>query len=360
MRTDRYTFDNFSVDYSNEEAIKAVKLFAENFGRGTCPCPVVIYGKSWTGKTHLLRAAENLIRSNHPQKNILYITAQQFCDELICAIQKGEKRGFTQKYINLDVLIVDDVQYFSGKIQTSEEFSRLLDELYDKGAAILLSLDCEINNSRLTERICSRLSQGLMVEIGVSRPNPSNLQDNNKTGIKNMAKITSAEASKILKKLNEELNSVMRKEEQSKDFLAALGEDPETVRPKYDYADTSKKIAEIETKIRLLKHSINVFNTTTIVPEINMTIDQALIYIPQLSKKCNKLWEMMNKLPKTRENAAMYGRGNSIIDYRYINYDVDEVKRDYYWWKNELDVAQLQLDLVNSTFQLSVDASVIE
>lgn len=72
-----------------------------------------------------------------------------------------------------------------------------------------------------------------------------------------MVQLTSAEAAKILKKLNEELSSVMRKEEQSKDFLAAMGEDPETVRPKYDYEDTSKKIDEIETKIRLLKHSIN-------------------------------------------------------------------------------------------------------
>lgn len=57
-----------------------------------------------------------------------------------------------------------------------------------------------------------------------------------------MVQLTSAEAAKILKKLNEELSSVMRKEEQSKDFLAAMGEDPETVRPKYDYEDTSKKI----------------------------------------------------------------------------------------------------------------------
>lgn len=115
----------------------------------------------------------------------------------------------------------------------------------------------------------------------------------------------------------------------------------------------------IETKIRLLKHSINVFNMTTTVPKLNMTVDQALIYIPQLSKKCNKLWEMMNKVPKTRESANMYGRGNSIIDYRYINYDLKEVEQDYYKCRNELDVAQLQLDLVNSTLRFSIDDSVI-
>lgn len=175
-----------------------------------------------------------------------------------------------------------------------------------------------------------------------------------------MVRMTCAEAAKLLKKLNEELNSVMLKEEHSKDFLAALGEDPETVRPKYDYETTSRKIGEIERKIRLLKHAINVFNTTTVVPGIDMTVDQTLIYIPQLTRKCNKLWEMMNKLPKTRENAAGYGRGNPVIDYRYINYDVEKVESDYYKWKSLLDCAQLQLDLVNSTLDLSVEDSVME
>lgn len=175
-----------------------------------------------------------------------------------------------------------------------------------------------------------------------------------------MVQLTSAEAAKILKKLNEELSSVMRKEEQSKDFLAAMGEDPETVRPKYDYEDTSKKIDELETKIRILKHSINVFNTTTIVPEINMTVDQVLIYIPQLTKKCNKLLDMINKLPKAREIATGFGRASSIIDYRYINYNTEQVERDYYKCKSELDRAQIQLDLVNSTVQLSIEESVVE
>ena len=175
-----------------------------------------------------------------------------------------------------------------------------------------------------------------------------------------MVKLTSAEAAKILKKLNEELSSALRKEEQGKDFLAALGEDPESVRPKYDYEENNKKIDEIETKIRILKHSINVFNTTTVVPEINMTVDQVLIYIPQLTKKCNKLWEMMNKLPKAREATPGYGRNNSIIDYRYVNYDIGKVENDYYKCKSELDRAQIQLDLVNSTVQLSVEESVVE
>ena len=175
-----------------------------------------------------------------------------------------------------------------------------------------------------------------------------------------MTNMTSAEAAKVLRKLNEELNSVILKESQSKEFLAALGEDPETVRPAYDYADTNEKINVLERKIRLLKHAINVFNTTTVVPKIDMTIDQALVYIPQLTKRCDKLRVMMDKLPKTRESAYTFGRGNAVIDYRYVNYDIEEVMRDYNKYKIELDCAQLQLDLVNSTLLLSVDDAVLE
>lgn len=102
-----------------------------------------------------------------------------------------------------------------------------------------------------------------------------------------MVQLTSAEAAKILKKLNEELSSVMRKEEQSKDFLAAMGEDPETVRPKYDYEDTSKKIDEIETKIRLLKHSINVFNTTTKRIQLHVISRMIIIIYCQKKKRMN-------------------------------------------------------------------------
>lgn len=175
-----------------------------------------------------------------------------------------------------------------------------------------------------------------------------------------MAQVTSAEAAKILKKLNEALSSVISKEEQSKDFLAALGEDPESVRPDYDYAATSRKIEELESRIRALKHAINLFNTATVVPKTDMTVDQVLIRIPQLTKKCEKLWQMMNTLPKVRENASGYGHNSAIIDYRYTNYDIGQVEKDYYACKSELDCAQLQLDLVNSTLPITIDDSVIE
>ena len=91
-----------------------------------------------------------------------------------------------------------------------------------------------------------------------------------------------------------------------------------------------------------------------------MTVDQALVYIPQLTKRCNKLWAMINKLPKTRVNASGCGHNSPIIDYRYLNYDIKQVESDYSKYKSELDNAQLQLDLVNSTVRFSVDDRVIQ
>lgn len=170
-----------------------------------------------------------------------------------------------------------------------------------------------------------------------------------------MLQCTSAEANKILKKLNEKLDLALRREKQSKEFLAALGEDPETVRPNYDYAETAAEIDTLENNIRILKHSINVFNITTIVESLDMTIDQVLIYIPQLKKRCDKLLDMLSKLPKAREEAAGFGRSKVVIDYRYINYDIAEVEADYNKYKKKLDFAQLQLDSVNASLPMQID-----
>ena len=88
-----------------------------------------------------------------------------------------------------------------------------------------------------------------------------------------MIQCTSAEVAKLLRGLNEKLSLLLSKENQSKEFIAAINEDIESVRPQYNYADTQKEIEKIEQHIRTLKHSINVFNITHIVPEFNMTID---------------------------------------------------------------------------------------
>ncbi len=167
-------------------------------------------------------------------------------------------------------------------------------------------------------------------------------------------KITSAEAAKLLRKLNEELTSLQMHERDCRDFLAALGEDVESVRPEYDYAGTQERINELEGKIRTLKHAINIFNITHIVDGFDMTIDQMLVYIPQLSHKRDKLYSMKNKLPKVREGVG-FGKGGNIIDYRYVNYDISAVSRDYELVADTLSRAQTAIDLLNSTATLEVE-----
>ena len=144
-------------------------------------------------------------------------------------------------------------------------------------------------------------------------------------------KCTSAEAGKMLRKLMEEKSSIEMREHNGKEFLAAVGE---------------------ERKIRKLKHALNVFNSTTVIPEFDMTIDEMLVYIPQLTAKKNKLSSMKDKLPKVREQNRM---NSSILDYRYLNYDVVEVAAEYEKATDTLAKAQNALDAVNMTMTLDIE-----
>lgn len=167
-------------------------------------------------------------------------------------------------------------------------------------------------------------------------------------------RMTSAEAAKLLRKLNEELDNVLLMEQQSREFLASIGEDVESVRPAYDYEMVQNQIESLEARIRQVKHAINSFNLVQEVPGFGgMTIDQMLVYIPQLSRRKAKLSLMQQRLPKQRERVS-YGRGSQIIDYSYANYDLETVKADYEKVSEELAQAQTALDLVNTTAQLEI------
>lgn len=167
-------------------------------------------------------------------------------------------------------------------------------------------------------------------------------------------RMTSAEAAKLLRKLNEELDNVLLMEEQSREFSAALGEDVESVRPAYDYAQVQEQIEELEVRIRQVKHAVSSFNLAQEVPGFDgMTIDQMLVYIPQLNRRKVKLFRMQQRLPKQRERVS-YGGGSQVIDYSYANYDLEAVKADYEKVSEELSRAQTALDLVNTTAQLEI------
>lgn len=166
---------------------------------------------------------------------------------------------------------------------------------------------------------------------------------------------TSAEAAKLLRKLNDEYDALLFKEERSREFHAAVGEDVESVRPAYDYEKTQKELDELEDRIRRLKHAIHRFNITHQVPGFDMTIDEMLIYIPQLTRRKNKLAVMKSKLPKERV-AERLGTAGNIIDYIHINYDLKKIEADYEKVSEELTKAQLSLDTVNGaeTFEFEL------
>ena len=164
-------------------------------------------------------------------------------------------------------------------------------------------------------------------------------------------KYTSAEAGKLLKKLNDEQRSILLREYNGKEFLAAVGEDVESVRPDYDFVKIQTELLEVETKIRKVKHALNVFNSTTIVPEFGVTIDEMLVLIPQLTARKTKLAQMKDKLPKVREQART---NSSILDYRYLNSDINEVAAEYEKTADTLAKAQNALDAVNTTKTLGI------
>ena len=167
-------------------------------------------------------------------------------------------------------------------------------------------------------------------------------------------KYTSAEAAKLLRRLNEEHGTLLELERQSSSFVAAVSEDLESIRPAYDLAAVQKKLAELEWKIRKVKHALNVFNSTHEVPGFGMTIDQLLVYIPQLTQRKMKLREMAGVLPKTR----VKGRpavSTSVIEYTYANYDVEAAKAAADAASEELARAQTALDKVNNTETMEID-----
>lgn len=165
-------------------------------------------------------------------------------------------------------------------------------------------------------------------------------------------KYTSAEAAKLLKALNEQHEMLVERESQSSSFIAALSEDIETVRPEYDYSETRAQLEEIERKIRIVKHAINVFNTTHTVPGFDMTIDEALVYMPQLSERKRRLYPMSLALPKKRERG---GAQSNIIDYRYANYDVSTAAADMTAAGDMLARLHTALDIVNTTETMEIE-----
>lgn len=165
-------------------------------------------------------------------------------------------------------------------------------------------------------------------------------------------KLTSAEANKLLRKLHEDHSVLLHREAEARVFVAATTESLEDARPEYDYADTQQQLADLEARIRALKHAINFFNISQPIDENGMTIDQALVYIPQLSDRKRKLAAMRSTQKKSRNTNT---KSTNLIEYTYANYDIEQTERDFQAVSEELARVQNALDLVNSTVQLEID-----
>ena len=163
---------------------------------------------------------------------------------------------------------------------------------------------------------------------------------------------TSAQANKLLRRKQEERDALLYQESISRSFVAATTEDKENARPAYSYADTQARLKKLEAEIREIKHAISVFNTTHTVDGFDMTVDQLLVYIPQLTGRKNRRGEMASALPKQR--MANNGRSN-LIEYEYANYDIEEAKRDYDAVSDELARAQIALDQLNNTETMEIN-----
>lgn len=130
--------------------------------------PLYIYGGVGLGKTHLLQATGNQIQKNHPNLRVVYMTAENFINEIIEAIGKRHTKPFKDKYRNVDCLIVDDIQFFANKATSEQEFFHTFNELYDAGKQIIMSADRPPRDlNGLDDRLRSRFAMGMVIEVCV-------------------------------------------------------------------------------------------------------------------------------------------------------------------------------------------------
>lgn len=159
----KYHFDTYVVGSNNELAYAACKSVAED--PGVNYNPLFIYGGVGLGKTHLLQATGNFIENKHKAR-VKYIGMERFANELIDSIQASKAKEFKNKYIQLDVLIIDDAQFLSKKEKTQEEFFHVFESLYQHGKQIIISSDRPPKSiPTLEDRLRSRFEGGMMADI---------------------------------------------------------------------------------------------------------------------------------------------------------------------------------------------------
>lgn len=159
----KFAFDNFVVGNSNRFAHAASLAVAESPGKSYNP--LFIYGGVGLGKTHLLQAIGNYARQQNPNIRILYISSERFLNDFIESIQTGKSLDFRNKYRTVDMLLIDDIQFWEGKESTQEEFFHTFNVLYEAGKQIVATSDTHPKEIPLEERLKNRFQMGLTTDI---------------------------------------------------------------------------------------------------------------------------------------------------------------------------------------------------
>ena len=159
-----FTFENFAVSSSNQLAYVSAKAVSEKLG--VAYNPLFIYGPVGVGKTHLMQAVANEVFTKDPDKKILYTTSEEFTNEVVEAIRENDTSRMKRKFRNLDVLIIDDIQFVAGKERVQEELFHTFNILIDKKSQIVLSSDRPPSEiKKLEKRLSSRFAGGLTVDV---------------------------------------------------------------------------------------------------------------------------------------------------------------------------------------------------
>lgn len=164
MFNSKYSFESFVVGKSNQFAYAVCQSVSKN--PGNLHNPVFIYGGVGLGKTHLMQAiGQDLIKST-PKARIAYLSSEAFTNEFIDSLKDKKAEAFRSKYRKIDLLLIDDVQFFAGKEQTQEEFFHTFNELFQQKKQIVLTSDSPPEKiQRLEERLASRFAMGVVVDI---------------------------------------------------------------------------------------------------------------------------------------------------------------------------------------------------
>ncbi|MDP2649904.1 MAG: chromosomal replication initiator protein DnaA [bacterium] len=159
-----YTFESMAVSSSNQLAYVSAQAVAKNPGHSYNP--LFIYGPTGVGKTHLMQAIANELFNKNSSKKIIYLTSEEFTNEVVEAIRTNDTARMKKKFRNLDLLIIDDVQFIAGKDRVQEELFHTFNILIDNSSQIILSSDRPPNEiKKMEKRLSSRFSAGLTVDI---------------------------------------------------------------------------------------------------------------------------------------------------------------------------------------------------